>query len=42
LNLYGNSINVSGCQFISDALKHNTTLVYLDLGMNLIKGKGLK
>jgi len=42
LNLEGNKINVSGCSFIAEALKQNVTLQYLNLSLNLIKGKGLK
>jgi len=41
LNLEGNRINVAGCAFIAEALKVNTTLQYLNLALNLIKGKGL-
>lgn len=42
LNLEGNYINVAGCSFIAEALKTNTNLKYLNLALNLIKGKGIK
>ena len=36
LNIYSNLIEVEGSGFISDALKENSTLEFLDIGKNKI------
>lgn len=41
LNIYGNLIEVEGCSFISNALKSNSVLEFLDIGKNKIKNRGV-
>lgn len=41
LNIYSNLIEVEGSGFISDALKENSTLEFLDIGKNKIRNKGV-